>query len=44
MLQLDFQGLIFEVAVKSTKTVKFIVLEKFPLYGIICIMTTVTAS
>ena len=28
-----FRGLIFEVAVKSTKTAKFIVLEKFPLYG-----------
>ena len=32
---INFRGLIFEVAVKSTKTVKFIVLENFPLYGII---------
>ena len=29
-----FEELIFEVAVKSVKTAKFIVLENFPLYGI----------
>ena len=31
----NFEEIIFVVEVKSTKTVKFIVLENFPLYGII---------
>ena len=30
----NFEEIIFVVEVKSTKTAKFIVLEKFPLYGI----------
>ena len=30
----DFEELIFEVVVKSSKTLKFIILEILPLYGI----------